>query len=84
MTLSFKEKEYEETGLARDEPILKQHPNPRTITVEPNWQQMFRCAIELTTSGVSEGQGQAVIIEMLEYGQRLDAEFTKFEEGLDN
>ena len=33
---------------------------------------------------MSEGQGQAVIIEMLEYGQRLDAEFTKFEEGLDN
>ena len=45
---------------------------------------MFRFAIELTKSGVSEGQGQAVIIEMLEYGQRLDAEFTKFEEGLDN
>ena len=74
MTLSFKD----------EQPILKKHPNPRTITVEPNWQQMFRFAIELTKSGVSEGQGQAGIIEMLEYGQRLDAEFTKFEEGLDN
>ena len=45
---------------------------------------MFRFAIELTKSGVGEGQGQAVIIEMLEYGQRLDAEFTRFEKELDN
>ena len=54
------------------------------MTVEPNWQQMFRFAIELTRTGVGEGQGQAVIIEMLEYGKRLDAEFTRFEKELDN
>ena len=66
-----------------EQPILKQNPNPRTMTVEPNWQQMFRFAIELTKTGVGEGQGQGVIIEMLEYGQRLDAEFTKFEAELD-
>ena len=42
-----------------------------TINAEPHWPGMFRFAIHLTEQGLSVGEGRGVVIEMLEFGQRL-------------
>jgi len=44
---------------------------PETIDITPNWQSMFRYAIRLTEHGLSKGEGQQLVVEMLKYGQRL-------------
>ena len=44
---------------------------PETIDITPDWQGMFRYAIRLTEHGLSEGEGQLLVVEMLKYGQRL-------------
>ena len=44
---------------------------PETIDITPDWQGMFRYAIRLTEHGLSKGEGQRLVVEMLMYGQRL-------------
>tara|TARA_Y100000310_G_C20523854_1_gene735016 strand:+ start:221 stop:406 length:186 start_codon:yes stop_codon:yes gene_type:complete len=45
---------------------------PEYVDITPNWQGLFRFAVQLVKSNVAKGDGQALIIEMLEYGARLD------------
>ena len=44
---------------------------PETIDNTPDWQGMFQYAIHLTEHGLSEGEGQQLVVKMLKYGQRL-------------
>jgi hypothetical protein len=44
---------------------------PRTIDITPHWPGMFQFAIQLCRDGMSEGDGSGLVIEMLEYGERL-------------
>ena len=46
---------------------------PRTIDITPHWPGMFQFAIQLCRDGMSEGDGIEVVIEMLEFGARLEA-----------
>ena len=58
--------------------VNKLPPKPetmRTVNIEPNWQGMFRFAVQLVTDNMPKSAGQALVIEMLEYGQRLDSAF---------
>lgn len=43
----------------------------KTINCEPNWQGMFDFAVNIVKTNVPKDQGQAVVVEMLEYGKRL-------------
>ena len=45
----------------------------RTIDLTPHWPGVFRYAVELCRHGLSEGQGRELVIEMLEFGARLEA-----------
>ena len=44
-----------------------------TIDITPDWQGVFRFAIQLCRDGMSEDDGSELIIEMLEFGARLEA-----------
>jgi hypothetical protein len=46
---------------------------PETIDLTPHWPGMFRFAVQLCRDGLSEGDGRALVIEMLEFGARLEA-----------
>ena len=46
---------------------------PETIDLTPHWPGMFRYAVALCRDGLSEGQGRHLVIEMLEFGARLEA-----------
>ena len=46
---------------------------PRTIDITPHWPGMFRFAVQLCRNGLSEGDGRDLVIEMLEFGARLEA-----------
>ena len=45
----------------------------RIIDLTPHWPGMFRFAVQLCRDGLSEGQGRDLVIEMLEFGARLEA-----------
>ena len=45
----------------------------KTINVEPNWQGIFNYAIAVARKEIPEDQGQQTVIEMLEFGKRLEA-----------
>lgn len=45
----------------------------RPIEVTPEWQPMFRFAIQLVKQGLPVGKGQALVVEMLEFGARCQA-----------
>jgi hypothetical protein len=45
----------------------------RTIDLTPHWPGVFRYAVQLCRHGLSEGQGRELVIEMLEFGARLEA-----------
>ena len=51
-----------------------------TIKLEPDWQGMFKFAVQLVIDNMPKSKGQTVVIEMLEYGQRLDADAKEKEE----
>ena len=42
-----------------------------TVDATPHWPAMFRVAAQLAKDGLGKGQGREVVIEMLEYGERL-------------
>jgi hypothetical protein len=46
---------------------------PETIDITPDWQGVFRFAIQLCRDGMSEDDGSELVIEMLEFGARLEA-----------
>ena len=46
---------------------------PETIDLTPHWPGMFRFAVQLCRDGMSEDDGSELVIEMLEFGARLEA-----------
>ena len=46
-------------------------PEVETISVEPHWPSMFDMAINQVRCNVPAEQGQALVVEMLEFGKRL-------------
>ena len=46
---------------------------PETIDLTPHWPGMFRFAVQLCRDGLSTGDGRDLVIEMLEFGARLEA-----------
>jgi len=46
---------------------------PRTIDITPHWPGMFRLAVQMCRDGLEIGQGRDLVIEMLEFGARLEA-----------
>jgi len=44
----------------------------RTVNVEPDWTGMFRFAVQLVRDGLPEEKGRDTVIEMLEFGKRLN------------
>ncbi len=56
--------------------VMNEYPRkPKVMNVEPNWQGMFDFAINIARTEIDEGKGRGVVLEMLEYGKRLDAEY---------
>ena len=49
----------------------EQSPKLETMSCEPHWPSMFDLARRITMSNVPVNEGQALIVEMLEYGKRL-------------
>ena len=49
----------------------EQEPKLETMSCEPHWPGMFDLAVSKTMSNVPVNEGQALIVEMLEYGKRL-------------
>ena len=49
----------------------EQSPKLETMSCEPHWPGMFDLAVSKTMSNVPVNEGQALIVEMLEYGKRL-------------
>ena len=47
--------------------------NPRTMNVEPHWPSMFALAIEVVSKQIDKDCGRDFVIEMLEFGKRLEA-----------
>ena len=45
---------------------------PDSIDLTPEWQGLFRYAVAIVRAEVPVGNGQAFVVEMLEYGARLD------------
>ena len=45
----------------------------RTIDITPHWPGMFRLAVHMCRNGLSEEDGRDLVIEMLEFGARLEA-----------
>jgi hypothetical protein len=44
------------------------------IETTPNWHSMFNYAIRIVESEIAETDGQALVVEMLRYGQRMNAQ----------
>ena len=47
--------------------------NPRTMNVEPHWPSMFALAIEVVSKQIDKDCGRDFVIDMLEFGKRLEA-----------
>jgi hypothetical protein len=44
-----------------------------SIDLTPHWPSMFRLAVQLCRAGLERGEGRDMVIEMLEFGARLEA-----------
>ena len=44
------------------------------IDATPNWHTMFNYAIRIVETEIAETNGQALVVEMLRYGQRMNAQ----------
>jgi len=51
----------------------KETKQPEFIELKPNWQSFFELAKKMTAEKIPEGEGRGFIIEVLNYGQELDA-----------
>jgi hypothetical protein len=56
---------------------------PRTIDLTPHWPGMFRVAVLMCRYGLEKGQGRDLVIEMLEFGARLETARAKATGGLE-
>ena len=45
----------------------------KTISCEPDWQGMFSFAVNIVKTNIPQDQGRETVIEMLEFGKRLQA-----------
>tara|TARA_Y100000401_G_C8312253_1_gene220445 strand:- start:918 stop:1079 length:162 start_codon:yes stop_codon:yes gene_type:complete len=45
---------------------------PEDISVEPDWQNMFRFAMRIVETEIPEERGQKIVNEMLAFGSRLE------------
>ena len=50
---------------------MDEDKNVRTIDITPDWSGMFRYAERIVETEIPMNKGQAIVIEMLEYGRRL-------------
>ena len=46
-------------------------PAGMTMDLEPHWLSMFDFVVSIVRKELEEGQGRAIVIEMLEFGKRL-------------
>lgn len=46
---------------------------PRTMDITPNYQSIFELCKQLVRSEMDKENGQDLVLEMLDYGQRMDA-----------
>jgi len=57
-------------------PLLRHCPPlpepPRAISSTPDWGSFFELAKQLVQSGLAKDQGRELVLEMLEYGKKLD------------
>ncbi len=44
----------------------------KTINLEPNWQAMFDVAMNIVKTEIRKEKGMGIVVEMLDYGKRLD------------
>jgi len=44
------------------------------IETTPNWHSMFDFAIRIVETEIAQTNGQALVVEMLRYGQRMNAQ----------
>ena len=44
------------------------------IEATPNWHSMFNYAIRIVEMNIHETDGQGLVVEMLRYGQRMNAQ----------
>jgi len=44
----------------------------RTMDITPEWGSFFELAKQLVQSGMAKEQGRELVLEMLEYGKKLD------------
>ena len=44
------------------------------IETTPNWHSMFNYAIRIVQTEIAVSDGQEIVIEMLRYGQRMNAQ----------
>jgi hypothetical protein len=54
------------------EDTKKETPGKEFIEIKPDWQSFFGLAKQIATEKIPEGEGRGVVIEMLNFGQRLD------------
>ena len=51
--------------------------NARIMELTPNWQSFFELSKQIVTAHLPEDAGRSVVLEMLDYGQRLDRQSNK-------
>ena len=54
---------------------------PSDIEVTPNWHNMFNIAVRVVETEIPKERGQALVVEMLRYGQRMNAQSSSREIG---
>ena len=53
--------------------VRKSERSVESVDVTPHWPGMFRFAVQLCRDGLEKGEGRDLVIEMLEFGARLEA-----------
>ena len=53
--------------------VRKSERSIESVDVTPHWPGMFRFAVQLCRDGLEKGEGRDLVIEMLEFGARLEA-----------
>ncbi len=52
----------------------------KDIIITPHWPSMFRLAVQLCRDNLDKDSGRDLVIEMLEFGARLEAASTQEDE----
>ena len=48
----------------------------KTMNLTPNYQAVFELAKQITSAEIPENEGRELVLEMLNYGQRMDKVMT--------